>query len=231
MAESDKPKSPVPGGEVSMERRMLLAFALVGLVLLLSQLLFSPKAPQNTGPKQTKPATAEQAKPPAQPPPSGAATAGTPVSAAAEQTITVETKVYRIVFSNRGGVVRSWQLKDYKDSNGKLLELVNAKAAEKPDVGYPLSYIFDNQKPSADLLQANFASSTTDGGLGISFDYSDRRTTAHKALRFARDSYLFDLTSEVKENGAGIPHMLAWRGGFGDRTAYAAGAGMKTLYF
>ena len=25
--------------------------------------------------------------------------------------------------------------------------------------------------------------------------------------------------------------MLAWRGGFGDRTAYAAAANMKTLYF
>src|SRR3954465_2949758 len=102
MAEPDKPKSPLRGGEISMERRMLLAFALVGLVLLLSQLLFSPKAPQNTGPRQTKPATAEQAKPPAQPPPAGEATAR-PGSAPGEQTITVETKVYRIVFSNRGG--------------------------------------------------------------------------------------------------------------------------------
>src|SRR3954447_23085657 len=114
MAESDKPKNPVPGGEISMERRMLLAFALVGLVLLLSQLLFSPKAPQNTGPKQTKPATAEQAKAPAQPPPPPSQASAAPVAAQAEQSITVETKVYRIVFSNRGGVVRSWQLKDYK---------------------------------------------------------------------------------------------------------------------
>src|SRR3954451_15063443 len=107
MAEPDKPKSPAPGGEISMERRMLLAFALVGLVLLLSQLLFSPKAPPNAGPKQTKPATAEEAKAPAQPPPPGESASARPLSAAAEQTITVETKVYRIVFSNRGGVVRS----------------------------------------------------------------------------------------------------------------------------
>ena len=48
---------------------------------------------------------------------------------------------------------------------------------------------------------------------------------AHKSLRFAPDSYLFDRDSEVKENGAGIPHLLSWRSGFGDRTAYAASGG------
>jgi YidC/Oxa1 family membrane protein insertase len=234
MADPQKPKSPPPGGEISVERRMLLAFVLVGVVLLLSQWLFSPKAPSRTGAKQTEPATVEQVKPPAAPPPAPvqsktAAEPAAAVTAGSEQVTTVDTKVFRIVFSNRGGVVRSWLLKNYKDSDGKPLELVNAKGSEK--TSYPLSLLFDNQKPSVDLNQSLYAMNVTDGGLGISFDFSNGRTVAHKSLRFAPDSYLFDLVSEVKENGAGIPHLLSWRSGFGDRTAYAAPAAMKTLYF
>ena len=40
-----------------------------------------------------------------------------------------------------------------------------------------------------------------------------------------------DIDSEIRENSTGIPHLLAWRGGFGDRSAYAAAANTKTLYF
>jgi len=109
------------------------------------------------------------------------------------------------------------------------VELVNTQAAAKTD--FPMALLFDAQKPATDPNQVFYAVTTTDSGLGLSFDFSDGRVVAHKAFRFAPDSYLFDAVSEVKENGAGIPNMLAWRGGFGDRTAYAAGAAMKTLFF
>ena len=120
MADPQKPKSPLPGGEISVERRMLLAFVLVGVVLLLSQWLFSPKAPSRTGAKQTKPATVEQVKPPVETPPASvqskaAAEPAKPVAAGNEQLTTVDTKVFRIVFSNRGGVVRELATENYKD--------------------------------------------------------------------------------------------------------------------
>ena len=235
MAEPEKPKNPSGLPELSVEKRMLLAFALVGLVLVLSQFLFSPGAPSKSGPTQKQPAVAQQAKPPAEAPPAadalaqpGEAPAGT-VAAQQEQTHTVETDVYRIVFSNRGGVVRSWQLKDYRDSTGKPLELVNAAAAAKTH--YPFSFLYENQKPAADLNQALYVTNVTPDGLGISFEYSNGRTTARKSLRFARNSYLFEMVSEVKENNSGVPHMVAWRGGFGDRFAYAAAATMRTMYY
>jgi YidC/Oxa1 family membrane protein insertase len=232
MPEPDKPKSP----EISVEKRMLLAFVLVGIVLLLSQFLFSPAAPSKSGPEQTKPATAQQAvKPTAPVPPPPATEAAKPAEAAApvaadnEQTETVETAVYRIVFSNKGAVIRSWQLKAYRDTDRKPLELVNPAGAEK--TGYPLSFAFENQKPSVELNTALYVMKVTPDRLGISFEYSNGRTTATKSLRFAQNSYIFDLVTEVKENGSGIPHMLAWRGGFGDHAAYAHAASLKTLYF
>src|SRR4051794_30817413 len=202
MADSPKPKPLSTGEEISVERRMLLAFALVGLVLVLSQFLSSPKAPQNTGAKQIKPTTAERAKAPAGEPPAPAKPTGTskavdtqPVAASSEQLTTVDTKVYRITFSNHGAVVRSWLLKDYKDSSGKPVELVNTQAAAKTD--FPMALLFDAQKPATDPNQVFYAVTTTDSGLGLSFDFSDGRVVAHKAFRFAPDSYLFDAVSEV----------------------------------
>src|SRR5687767_9983434 len=135
MAESEKPNNSSGLPQLSVEKRMLLAFALVGLVLVLSQFLLGPQAPSKSGPTQKQPATAQQAKPPAEAPPvANAATqaaeaASGAVAAQQEQTQTLETNVYRIVFNNRGGVVRSWQLKTYRDSTGKPLELVNAGSA------------------------------------------------------------------------------------------------------
>lgn len=218
---------------------MLLAFALVGLVLLLSQFLFSPSSPSKSGATQNRPATADQAvkpQPGVPPAPSQAkaaeTTAGQPptgISASREQSYTVDTKVYRVTFSNRGAVVSSWLLKDYKDSNRKELELVNAAAAGKTQ--FPLSFLFESQKPSADLNQALYAASQSPDGLGITFEYSNGKSWARKTIKFARDSYLLDITSEIREGEAGVPHLLAWRGGFGDRGAYAAAASIKTLYF
>ena len=58
--------------------------------------------------------------------------------------------------------------------------------------------------------------SPTGDGLGIDFEFSDGRSTARKSFRFLRNSYLSQVSSEVRENNTGVPHLLAWRGGFGD---------------
>ncbi len=245
MADLEKSKTPNPAEpakkEIPMERRMLLAFALVGVVLVLSQYVFNPTPPAPAAKQTQAVSKTEGAKDPASqtttPP---AATSGTtpavrtpgplqPVAATKEQFTTIDTKLYRIVFSNHGGVVRSWQLKDYKDAAGKPLELVNAKSAEK--AWWPLGFLYESLKPSTDPNFAYYVPTVTDGGLGVRFDYSNGRVRASKALKFAANSYLFDITSELTDNGTGIPHLLAWRGGFGDRNAYAAGAAMKTLYY
>jgi YidC/Oxa1 family membrane protein insertase len=86
--------------------------------------------------------------------PAGATVSATPavpvVLAAAETTTVVENELYRIVFSNRGAQVVSWQLKrrpdapqsTYKDNDGKPLDLVHSQAAKL--FGYPMSlYTYD----------------------------------------------------------------------------------------
>src|SRR5579884_2307539 len=119
-------KGPGGKGEMSMETRLLLAFVLVMLLLLVTPYFMSspgPKGPQNVTPKKaaeltkTPPAPPPSAAEPAKAPPGepGAAKPATlPVTRAdQEQTFAIDTRVYHIVFSNRGGVVRSWILKQY----------------------------------------------------------------------------------------------------------------------
>jgi YidC/Oxa1 family membrane protein insertase len=68
----------------------------------------------------------------AAPAPAGAVTVPV-VSAPAEQTIVVESDLYRVTLSNRGGVVRSWQLKKYTDDHNppRVLDVVNAELAQQ----------------------------------------------------------------------------------------------------
>ena len=113
----------------------------------------SPNAPatsasQNATPAGSQPATQPNAAAPApgclrRPCRAGptAPTAPT-VQASAESTTVVENELYRITFTNRGGQVSSWILKQYKDTDGKPLNLVHPQAAEQ--FGYPLSlYTYD----------------------------------------------------------------------------------------
>ncbi len=121
-----------------MERRLLLVFALTFLVIILFQPLLKkylpqppPSSPQNQTAVQAPAQGAASA--PAQVP---AAAVGASKQAASESETIVENDFYRITFTNRGGLVKSWVLKKYDDEHGKPQELVS-KAAEK--YGYPLS--------------------------------------------------------------------------------------------
>ena len=68
-------------------------------------------------------------------------------------------------------------------------------------------------------------------GLGVTYEYSDGHVNVRKTLRFQKDSYLSKVSSEVTLDGKPLPHMIQWRGGFGDLTVPAPGANQRTLYF
>src|SRR5262249_51367622 len=153
---------------------------------------------------------------------------------------TVETDLYTIVLSNHGAVVHSWILKKYRDSNvgqfkasrgvpGTPLELVNFAAA--PEVGYPFALVFKSQTPHADVNKALYATKTAPDGLEVSFEYSDGKTFARKIFHFAKDSYLTQVTTEVTEGGAPIPHLIAWRGGFGDMSVPSPAAAQHAIHY
>src|SRR5262245_6780736 len=172
MADSKSGGSP-GNKEMSVETRLLLAFILMGAVLFLTPYLF--KAPPGPAPVKkndiVSPTAAQKAA--QAPPPAGIAEPASnaaPVAASREETVTLDTDLYRIVFWNRGAVVQNWTLKKYKDSSNKPLEVVNTAGA--PATGFPFSLTFKNQKPSVDLNNVLYAVKRSADGLEMNFAFS-----------------------------------------------------------
>jgi YidC/Oxa1 family membrane protein insertase len=219
--------------EMTMESRLLIAFLAMGVVLLVSQYFIKPPPPAPAAEKaavqsdKSKTAAELPAEKIAAPPP--AAEVPGQLQAEKEETITVDTDLYHVVFSNRGAVVRSWILKTYKDHLGQPLELVNQNALAK--VAAPFAVVFKGQAPKTQPDTGLFQVERSADGLTLNFEFSDGRADTKKSFKFSPKSYLVEITSEVVENGVRIPHSLAWRGGFGDPTAANQSADQHTLFY
>ncbi len=218
-----------------MEHRLLLAFGLMGVVLLVSQyILPQPEEPPQKAPTKAaapaqtaaKPAEAKPAAQVAAKPPAGATAS---VTAEREQEYVIETELYKVTFTNRGALVKSWLLKKYKDSRGKPLEVVNSRAIGK--VNPPFAVRYRDGQGAHELNKSLFAARPSPDNLGIEFEYSQGGTFAKKSFRFSSTSYLSRVTSELREGNAPKQHLLSWRGGFGDETVIGAAASQHAIYF
>ncbi len=224
---ANNPGSVPPSQPPSIEKRLPIALALMMLVLLISQYLFKP-AP---GPKPVAPvnekAAAQLTEKPA-PAPVAAAAPSIPrtanqaarIQAPFEVTSTIDTALYQIVFTNRGAAVKSWVLKQYQDESGKPLQLINLDAKDLP---LPFTIEVTGQKLAFDPNTVLYQSRRSPNGTGIVFEFSDGGTTIRKSFDFTNQSYLAQIKSVVLQNNTPVPHLLMWRGGFGDqkvRNAY-----------
>lgn len=212
--------------ELSMEIRLLLAFGLMGLVLFGTQFLM-PKQPAKPAPQavqqpQQSPTLPAEAPATVQPGVTKGsrknAVVALPVAAVTadkEDVRILETSVYRIIFSNRGASIRSWVLKNYKDINGKQIELIDDRA------GRAFAYYYYTPPTATNLNDVLFAIKQPTP-LSIEFEYSDGVTTARKSFQFETSAYRAQFSSEVSAAGKPVEHRLSWRGGFGDRTFHNA---------
>ena len=223
--------------ELSMEVRLLIAFVLMGLVLLVSQYFIKP-APTPTATKEGAAKSAQPVAPAAVEKPEAvipstakqkAAETLDAVQASAEEIVPVDTDVYHVVFSNRGAAVLSWVLKDYRDHAGKPLELVYQPGHNR--VPAPFSIDVKGQTLTTDPNKALFKAVRSGDGLEVSFEFSDGRALTKKSFRFTKKSYLVNVSSEVTQNGTAVPHQLTWRGGFGDSTVRNPESVQHALYY
>jgi YidC/Oxa1 family membrane protein insertase len=221
------PKSP------SLEKRLPLALGLMMVVLLASQYFFKP----TPGPKPVTPAPSDKAaayiaKPPVSTPAGPGATPGAAVEgqvqASAPATVAVDTDLYRVTFTNQGGAVKSWVLKKFQDNDGKPLELIDTAASNVPPA---FGIDFLGQKPSFDANAVLYSQKVSDGGNTVEYEYSDGRTSIHKSFQFAKDSYQVNVKSVVLQSNNPIPHVLMWRGGFGDQKVHAAASTQHTVHY
>jgi len=227
-----------------MERRLLLVFALTFLVILITQPLLKKYGPQPSPPKpetQTQ-ASASQTNPaPSMSPgltaPAKRSAASVPSApsqsnkqAGSEAETVIENDLYRITFSNRGGLVKSWILKKFTDEKGGPLELVHPSAAEK--YGYPLSlWAYDetlrNKLNSA--LYVSSSSGTLSAPASITFEFVDAEVAARKTFRFDH-TYVVNVETSVRSKGSEVPAFPLWPAGFGDETNAASYAAARLEY-
>jgi YidC/Oxa1 family membrane protein insertase len=206
-----------------MNKNMLLVFLLMAVVVIVSQQFLFKKVEQGQpgqqqGAQQQPPAGNQPSSTPAPPVAVPPAPAAGVKQANNESETVVDNDLYRITFTNKGGLVKSWVLKKYKDDKGSPLELVSPQA---PAIyGYPLSlYTYDeglrNKLNSALYVSDGGAKITAPGSL--SYDYSDGDVTVHKKFSLD-DSYVIGVETSVTRNGAYVTGLPAWPSGFGDMT-------------
>jgi YidC/Oxa1 family membrane protein insertase len=152
------------------------------------------------------------------------------VQAAAESTTVVENELYRIEFTNRGGQVKSWVLKQFQDTDGHPLNLVHTQAAEK--FGFPLSLHTYDSGVTTQLNQALYVPSST-GQLTapatLTFKYSGNGLEVTKTFSFDA-TYVLHADVQVLRNGTAVRSLIAWPGGFGDQDNAQNYAGAQIDY-
>jgi YidC/Oxa1 family membrane protein insertase len=226
-----------------MEQRLLLAFILMGAVIFITPYLLPKPEPQQQKKAEAKkeapaPATPAAAAPaaaaPGAPAPATPGAKPVPVAAAPEKVEgaqaeypVFENDLVYVKFANQGATVLAWVLKNFKDTDGKPLNLVNAENITLLGAR-PFAYEFRQQKPAADLNQKLFAVSKDKDQ--IVFTFNDGVTSARKSFKFLPGRYLSEIESTVSSNGAPLTHGLSWRGGFGDATVPKAYAAQYTVY-
>jgi YidC/Oxa1 family membrane protein insertase len=237
-----------PQHEPGTERRLLLIFALTFLVILLFQPVLKKYGPQPPASKPENPQVAPNQPPsPMAPVPTAgsqraaaqSAPIATPRQAESEGETVIENDLYRIVFTNRGGRVKSWVLKKYDDDKGNPLELVNAPAADR--YGYPLSlWSYDeglrNKLNSSLYVLTSNAQVKGEKSVGtlsapaeITFSYSDGDVSVEKTFKFDH-TYVVGVRTAVAAKGAAVSAFPMWPSGFGDETSIASYAADQIIY-
>ena len=210
------------------EKRVMLAFALSFVMLLIWRIMFVKTPPPSPKPSATSQATTQQAtgqkgseksaaKPeaPKLPPPPQIPV----VEGQQAQNIVVENDLYRITFSTRGGVIKSWILKKYDDAGGKSLDVVNPVAGRQ--LGYPMSVRTQdsslNQKINQAIFVAQPAGTMLKAPTTLEFTYSDGHVQVQKKFTFGSD-YMMKASVSVAQDQRYVPVRVAWTGGFGDHS-------------
>ncbi len=146
-----------------------------------------------------------------------------PVSGEHEDQIFVNTSLYRGVWSNKGGVLKSWRLKEYRDSDGEDLELVSARSEEIEIYPFFLKSDdpgFDRMINSALYNSSSRTLELTNGQSGIlRFEYADDQgTRVEKIMTFQDGLYGFGIQINVWKNGQKIESDVLWGPSLGNPT-------------
>ena len=211
-----------------MEKRFIVAIVLSFLVLFGWQALFVKKDDQ-------RPVVVEQASEPSTqvvekvpekktPPPIEPEKREEdiqPVTGEREEEVIIDTSLYRAIWSNKGAVLKSWRLKEHKDSVGDDLELINNQAVDLK--AYPMR--ISTEEPEFDsilnstLYDISKVENKSDGTIELRFTYADAEgNKAEKIFLFRDGFYDFDVQVNVLRKYQPLVPKVVWGPSFGNLT-------------
>jgi YidC/Oxa1 family membrane protein insertase len=216
-----------------MEKRVLIAVFLSFLVLYAYQAIVpqpkrpvvKPAAAAVTAPEATPsgdspaPATAATT---IQTAPEAQAAAVTPlVGDTTERDVVIDAGTVRATFSNRGAIVKSWQLLRYFDQAGNPIDLV--PAGLPPSAPRPFTLRVADEVQTARLNSALYRSSAsgridaTSKAATVTFEFdSGDGLRAKKVFRLDPESYVVTFSVEVTLDNASLNPAIEWGPGLGD---------------
>jgi YidC/Oxa1 family membrane protein insertase len=218
------------------ELRILAASLLSMAVILLWAKFFGPKPPvaqpqaKKPGISSPAPTAAEGGKPDSHlassttvnAAHSAAIVSATSKSDTQERTTVIENDLYRVEISNRGAVVKSWQLRKYTDDAKppRILDVVHPHASEQTG-GWPFAIVLDDEQlqtaANAGLYQVAPAAGDVASPTDATFSWSDGHLEIIKHFHFDH-SYVAHVDVEATLDGKPLTTGVAWLGGFGDMT-------------
>src|SRR5678815_1956824 len=214
-----------------MERRVFIAIVLSFLVLYFYQTYVAPPPPPPAKPAASSSAPPPAAAPsnsgspstPSSTPPSGATVSSgsrepqAVVSDTAEREITVETAKVTAVFTNRGGRLLHWRLKDYRDNRGEPVDLVPSGLPASEALPFSLR-VTDDPNLTSRLNDVLYR--VNDGGrqidatrspASVTFEFEDAGgVRVRKEFRFDPATYVVALSVDAKNGDQTINPSIAW---------------------
>jgi len=204
---------------MEMDKRTLIAVVLSVLVLILYQYLI----PQQRPPKKEREKKIEKVIPqevkelPHQKRPPVKEMIPLPVEVVEEKEVYIETDLYKAILTNRGGVIKSWELKRYTDKYKKPVQLLRAKG---PSI-MPLSILPQDGDIGERILRGNYRVDKERVILGKDRD-KDRVILTYqdpsgvffrKTLTFYNNDYKVDL--KIETDGINGPYTISLGQDFG----------------
>lgn len=205
-----------------MEKRAILAVALSVLILfgfkyyeerrLAERATAQPSAAEQVAAREQKPVPESSAPTPVAAEPAATALSS-PASPddtqATQQKLVIQGDLYRAVLDNRGGLLTSWELLQYKTARGGTFEMIAAEhdAETRPYLG---SLLFDDPSPSkaanGEFYDIQVEGSAESSGIlvpPVSVTMRLRRggLSVDKTWRFEKDNYLVDLSLSAEREG------------------------------
>jgi YidC/Oxa1 family membrane protein insertase len=190
-----------------MEKNTILAIVLSLAVLILYQYFFAPPPPPPeeqaekqlpAGEKEIAPVQPQAPAPVIAVPETGSEPQ---ISVTRDRGIRVENELYTAVLSSRGGSVKHWELKTYKDAQGDNVVLLRSPG-EVPAVAIGSNKEFNLANVNFETAGRDLLLDSSNPSGSIRFEYRGDGFSVRRTYTFHADTYKVDLLDEV----SGLPN-------------------------